>query len=78
MLLGNSLYDRQAQPRPLFAGGHIGLNQQVPVFLGQAPAIVDDLKGHPSGARAHAREDYTVYAALRVDCFTGVLHQIGE
>src|SRR5512143_772935 len=53
MLLGNALDDGKPQPSALGAGGHIGLDQAVPVLFGQAAAIVDHSDLHPVSFGAH-------------------------
>src|SRR4029453_12888752 len=57
MLLGNSLGDREAQPRPLVARGHVGFDQPLAILLGQTAAIVDDGNLHPLSLGADLGHD---------------------
>ena len=42
----NMFDDGEAEPSPLFAGGHIGLGEPIAVLFGQADAIILDLEHH--------------------------------
>src|SRR5512135_2138487 len=47
MLLSDALHDRESKPSALGAGGHIGLDQTVPVLLRQPAPIVGHGDLHP-------------------------------